>query len=140
MKQLFNKIRAFFRMNGEEKVMEVEAAEIKAGIVFLHSEEDPDHTFCVKVDTVSLNLNEHGEIREEDIWIIDNMKNREKDLKASADTHPEAKTEKKISDPQHKTVISEEKKPAAGPAKDRMRSQTAGKSKEPELHENGVSD
>lgn len=89
MKKVIRKIRAFFRIKGEEKIMNVESAEIKAGIVFLHPENDKEHTFCVKADNIDICINPLNELSEEDIWVIDNetkRKDKSKNLDGTKET------------------------------------------------------
>lgn len=94
MKQVIRKIRAFFKIKGEEKTMQLDAAEIKNGVVFLHAENDKDHTFCIKSDNVDICINPLGEVSEEDIWVIDNETKRKtggkgnRKRKTSADDGP----------------------------------------------------
>lgn len=76
MKQVIKKIRTFFKIKGEEKTMRLDAAEIKNGIVFLHGENDKEHTFCIKSDNVDICINPEGELNEDDIWVIDNETKR----------------------------------------------------------------
>lgn len=68
--KLFSKIKAFFSILGEKAEMEVSAAEVKQGRVFLHPVDDPDNTYCIKTTAVDIIINPHSDIREEDILIV----------------------------------------------------------------------
>lgn len=91
MKKILNRIRAFFKIKGEEKMMNVESAEVKDGIVFLHPENDTQHTFCVKSDHVDICINPLKELSEDDIWVIDN----EVKKKIESEKQRKAKDDKK---------------------------------------------
>ena len=84
--KLFSKIRALFKLNGKEEIIELESAEVKQGVVYLHPLHDKDHTLRIKTDAVDLILNPSGEISEDDIWVKDNDKagNKNKDKEKSS--------------------------------------------------------
>jgi len=78
--KLFNKIKAFFRFGGHCAEIEVSAAEVKKGKVYLHPIDEPERTYCIKSDDISLIISPNKEITEEDVEIIENTKTgKEKD-------------------------------------------------------------
>jgi len=57
--KLLSKIKAFFRFRDQEAEMEVSAAEIRHGKVFLHPVEDAEHVYCIKTDAVNIIISPH---------------------------------------------------------------------------------
>jgi len=74
--KMLSKIKAFFHFRDQEAEMEVSAAEIKQGKVFLHPIEDAEHVYCIKTDAVDIIISPHENIREGDVEILD-VKKRE---------------------------------------------------------------
>lgn len=73
---LLTKIRAFFNFKGEKVEMELSKAEIKQGRVYLHPADKPSETFVVKTRSVDLIINPEEEISDEDIFVINNDKEK----------------------------------------------------------------
>ena len=74
MGNIIKKIIAFFRFGGEERVVEVNSAEIKENMVYLHPVEDAAHTICIRSESIGITINPEGEVSEGDIFLIENTK------------------------------------------------------------------
>ncbi|MBQ3526986.1 MAG: hypothetical protein IJA52_00310 [Clostridia bacterium] len=72
MGNIIKKIIAFFRFGGEERIVEVNSAEIKENMVYLHPVEDEAHTICIRTESVGITINPEGEISKEDLFLIEN--------------------------------------------------------------------
>ncbi len=72
MSNIIKKIIAFFKFGGEERAIEVNSAEIKENMVFLHPIEDEDHTICIRTESVGITINPEGEINDGDLFLIEN--------------------------------------------------------------------
>lgn len=140
MKQILHKIRALFKINGKEKEMNLSSAEIKPGMIFLHPEDDPAHTFCVKSDVIDILINPFGEITDDDIVVLDNIEKKNHKTEpvptVSADT---PKVKKNEASKKESIVIRPEKEAKKSGDKPPLK-KTASEKKEPELHSNGVAD
>ena len=66
------KIIAFFRFRGEEQAVEVDSAEIREDMVFLHPTEDPNHTICIRTNNVGIMIDPEESIADEDIFVVEN--------------------------------------------------------------------
>ena len=69
--KLMQRIKAFFRINGQDAELEVSSAEIKQGKVFLHPADDPAHTVCIRSQAVDIIINPGVDLQEDDIEILD---------------------------------------------------------------------
>ena len=69
---IIKKIIAFFKFRGEEQAVEVNSAEIREDMVFLHPTEDPDHTICIRTSNVGILIDPEESIADEDVFIIEN--------------------------------------------------------------------
>lgn len=69
--KLMQKIKAFFRINGQGAELEVSSAEIKQGKVFLHPANDSARTVCIRTQAVDIIINPSSELQEDDIEIFD---------------------------------------------------------------------
>lgn len=69
---ILKRIIAFFKFRGEEQVVEVDSAEIREDIVFLHPTEDPEHTICIKTNNVGIMINHEDSVSDEDIFVVEN--------------------------------------------------------------------
>ena len=76
--KIISKIMALFRYRNEDAELEVTAAEIKQGKVFLHPVDDEDHVICMKTTLVDIIINPHENISEDDIQILDVKETTEK--------------------------------------------------------------
>ena len=74
--KIFSKIKAFFRFRNLDAEMDVSAAEVKNGNVFLHPLDDNQHVYCIKSDAVDIIISPRENIREEDVEIIDLKKDK----------------------------------------------------------------
>ena len=79
--KIFSRIKAFFQFRGECAEVEVSAAEVKKGKVYLHPVDDPDHTYCIKSDDVSILISPNTDITEDDVEIIERPKKAEEEDK-----------------------------------------------------------
>ena len=77
--KLFNKIRAIFRFRGERAEVDVSAAEVKKGKVYLHPIDDPEHIYCILSDDVQISISPNKDITEDDLEIIEKPKKSEKE-------------------------------------------------------------
>lgn len=89
--KIMTKIKAFFRWRNENAELEVSAAEVRQGKVFLHPADDEEHVYCMKADMVDIIINPHKEIREEDVQIL-------KRKKAAVESETQTKEKKRESD------------------------------------------
>lgn len=69
--KILSKIKAFFRFQNQDAELEVSAAEIKNGKVFLHPKEDKSRIYCVKSDNVDIFISPRTNICEDDVEIIE---------------------------------------------------------------------
>lgn len=72
--KLITRIKAFFRWKNQNAQLEVSAAEIRQGKVFLHPVDDEEHVYCMKADMVDIIINPHKDIRDEDVQIFKRKK------------------------------------------------------------------
>ena len=70
---LLNKIIAFFTLKGEKQEIEVDRAEVKTSGVYLHPANDSEHILFIKSSSVNLMINPDGEVKEEEIVILDSF-------------------------------------------------------------------
>ena len=80
--KLFNKIKAFFQYRGQQAELDVSAAEIKNGRVYLHTEEEPPKVYCLRSNTVEIFISPCEDISEEDLEILDTKKKEDTDLRS----------------------------------------------------------
>ena len=69
-----SKIKAFFRYRDEDAEMDVSAAEIRNGRVWLHPANDKDHVYCIRSNTVDIIISPTENIQEEDVEVRNSKK------------------------------------------------------------------
>lgn len=72
--KLLSKIKAFFRYRGQDAELNVFAAEIKNGRVYLHPEEDKSKVYCIRSSAVEIYISPRENISEDDVEILDAKK------------------------------------------------------------------
>ena len=72
--RIFEKLRAIFNFKGRRAEMELKSAEIREDKIFLHPENDPDHTFCVSGRAIDILIDPSVSLTEDDFRIIENKK------------------------------------------------------------------
>ena len=72
--KLITKIKAFFLYRGQQAELDVSAAEIKNGKVYLHPEGDPSKVYCIRSKSVDILISPRESIREEDLEILEGKK------------------------------------------------------------------
>lgn len=72
--KLLSKIKAFFRYRGQDAELDVSAAEIKNGRVYLHPEEDKSKVYCIRSSAVEIYISPRESISEDDVEILDTKK------------------------------------------------------------------
>ena len=72
--KFFQKLQAIFNFKGQRAAMELKSAEIRGDKVFLHSADDPNHTFCVSGKAIDILIDPAVALTEDDFFVIDNEK------------------------------------------------------------------
>lgn len=69
--RLFSKIKAFFQYRGQPAELDVSAAEIKNGHVYLHPVDDTSKVYRIRSNAVDILVSPHEDIHEEDLEILE---------------------------------------------------------------------
>lgn len=68
--KILSKIKALFRYRNQDAELEVSAAEIRNGKVFLHPSGNKEQVYCIKSNAVDIVINSLENITEDDLEII----------------------------------------------------------------------
>ena len=68
--KILSKIKALFRYRNQDAELEVSAAEIRNGKVFLHPADNKEQVYCIKSNVVDIVINSLENITEDDLEII----------------------------------------------------------------------
>ena len=69
--KLLSKIKAFFQYRGQQAELDVSAAEIKNGRVYLHPKDNPSKVYCIRSNAVDILISPRENICEEDLEILE---------------------------------------------------------------------
>lgn len=79
--KIINRLKAIFNMGQQPIVLDLAAAEIKAGRAYLHPKGDRKTTYQVRSDDIEIYLSRNKELSDEDIRILKRKEDKATDIK-----------------------------------------------------------